>query len=250
MMGGKHLLNLRDQTRKAQLTDPPDEPRRSVRATKGQHTKMDLDSPAETKKRGKKGKKQAAAEEEEEETIRCVCGVTTTDEDSGEAWIACDKCGVWQHNICVGVSTYEDEIPQNYMCEECDPKFHKALLDAIARGEKPWEENQRKWEAKQREEEAAKKKGKKGKGKRLSEPKSEVTNGKANSPSTPVPEAKKGTPASKGKRKELGDGPKKESAKVVPPTRSISNILTLSGIKDCKGLRNTSATIAPIRPSC
>jgi len=179
---------------------------------------MDLDQPAETKKRGKKGKKQAAAEEDEEEIIRCVCGAVTTEDDNGEAWIACDNCGVWQHNVCVGVSPFEDETPEKYLCEQCDVVFHKVLLDGIKRGEKPWEDRQRAHEIKQREEEEATKKGKgkKGKGnKRLSDQKSDLshaTNGKAKSPSTPVPEAKKGTPArGSGKRK---DPPEKESAKV------------------------------------
>ena len=26
-----------------------------------------------------------------------------------------------------------------YLCEQCDPKAHKPLLDAISRGERPWE---------------------------------------------------------------------------------------------------------------
>lgn len=180
------------------LTYSADEPRRSVRATKGQHTKMDLlDQPADMKKKTKKGgKKQAAQDDGDEvEVIRCICGVRATSDDDDEPWIACDKCHVWQHNICVGVSTFDDELPENYMCEECDPVFHKPLLDGIKRGEKLWEENRRAFEqAQQEEEDASKKKGKKGKGKRTSDPKSEMSqtsNGKAKSPSTPVPEAKK-----------------------------------------------------------
>jgi hypothetical protein len=181
---------------------------------------MDLpDTPTEGKKKGgKRGKKQAA--QEEEEVIRCVCGVRTTDEDSGEAWIACDNCGVWQHNVCVGVSTYDEDLPENYMCEECDPVFHKPLLDAIARGEEPWEDRKLEHQKLEEEKEPSKKKGKKGKAKRLSDPKSEpsqVANGKAKSPSTPVPEVKKkDTPAKGGssKRKVRDESHDKESAKV------------------------------------
>jgi hypothetical protein len=161
-----------------------------------------LDQLAEMKKKGaKKGSKKQVAQEEEDgdevEVIRCICGALETSDDDDEPWIACDKCHVWQHNICVGVSTFDDEVPENYMCEQCDPVFHKPLLDAISRGEKPWEDNRRAFEQRKREEEeeeASKKKGKKGKGKRTSDPKSDlsqVSNGKAKSPSTPVPEPKK-----------------------------------------------------------
>jgi PHD-finger len=200
-----------------------DEPRRSVRATKGQHTKMDLlDQQTDIKKKTtKKGSKKQAAQEDgdEVEVIRCICGARATSPDDGEPWIACDKCHVWQHNICVGVSTFEDELPENYMCEECDQVYHKPLLDAITRGEKPWEDNRRVFKQRQQEEEdASKKKGKKGKGKRTSDPKSELSqasNGKAKSPSTPAPEAKKEkkepTRAGNSKRKSTYDA---ESSKV------------------------------------
>lgn len=105
--------------------------------------------PVETKKRsgGKKNAKEPVEEEEEDEVIRCVCGVDESgeeDPDGVNPWIACDKCGVWQHNICVGISTFDEDIPESYMCEECDPSAHKELLSAIARGQKPWEARRRK----------------------------------------------------------------------------------------------------------
>jgi hypothetical protein len=200
-----------------------DEPRRSGRPTKGQHTKMDLlDQPAEVKKKGgKKGKKQAAQEEEEEEVevIRCVCGATATaGDDDPEPWIACDNCGVWQHNVCVGIPTYEDEIPDKYLCEQCGPEQHQELLASMQRGEKIWEDRRQAYEKKQaQEEEASKKKGKKGK-KRNSDPIS-ASNGKAESPSVPASETKKErkeTPVRTGstKRKTRDESHEKESAKV------------------------------------
>ncbi|RFU35594.1 hypothetical protein B7463_g745, partial [Scytalidium lignicola] len=169
-----------------------DEPRRSVRATKGQHTKsLDvLDQPIEApKKRGKKASKKAAAEEAEVEVIRCVCGATETGDDDGEAWIACDNCGVWQHNICVGVSPFEEDTPEHYLCEQCAPEAHKELLSATARGEKLWEERRKTYEREQAEEKASKKGGKKGKAKRTSDPKSDITatNGKTASPAPSTP---------------------------------------------------------------
>lgn len=198
-----------------------DEPRRSGRPTKGQHTKMDLlDQPTETKKKGgKKGKKQAAHEEEEVEVIRCVCGATATaGEDDPEPWIACDNCGVWQHNVCVGIPTYDDEIPDNYLCEQCGPDQHQELLASIQRGERIWEERRREYERMQaQEEEASKKKGKKGK-KRASDPIS-GSNGKANSPSVAVSDIKrerKETPVrtASTKRKVRDESHEKESTKV------------------------------------
>jgi len=123
-----------------------DEPRRSGRATKGQHTKdrdanEDTPVPA-TKKKGKgKGSKakqvEEEVEEEAEEIIRCVCGQYEEEEDVPRAMICCDNCSAWQHNGCMGLA--EDYEPETYFCEQCKPETHKDLLAAIARGEKPWE---------------------------------------------------------------------------------------------------------------
>lgn len=192
------------------------EPRRSVRATKGQHTKsFDELEPATAPKRRqtKKTKKAKEAEQEqeqeedqEEEIIRCVCGATEQDEDSGEAWIACETCGAWQHNVCVGVSSYDDEIPEHYWCEQCRPQDHKVLLDGMAKGEKPWEARR-----KSHEEEAEKKKKKgsrKSKSKRTSDPKEELEkSANAKAKASPAPDAtkEKKEPAKSAKRKSRED---------------------------------------------
>ncbi|XP_071965480.1 uncharacterized protein [Antedon mediterranea] len=63
-----------------------------------------------SKEDGKKNSK----EEEEEEVIRCLCGLLN---DEG-LMIQCDKCMVWQHYDCIGLS-YE---PENYVCELCKPR--------------------------------------------------------------------------------------------------------------------------------
>ncbi|KAM0250506.1 hypothetical protein ACHAQJ_008597 [Trichoderma viride] len=173
------------------------EPRRSVRATKGQHTKAfdELEPPApkrrQTKKNSNNNKKAQVQEKEQsqdpEEVIRCVCGATEQDEDSGEAWISCETCFVWQHNVCVGVSSYEDEIPDNYWCEECKPENHKELLDAIARGEKLWEERRK---AHEEETERKKKRGGRKRGKRSSDPREDVEkDAAAQAKASPTPDA-------------------------------------------------------------
>jgi hypothetical protein len=174
------------------MSDP--EPRRSVRATKGQHKALEqLDqTPEAPKKRGKKGKKAAAAEPEESEveTIRCICGATDQEADQGdEPWIACDVCGAWQHNICMGLSQFVEDLPKKYFCEQCRPDDHKDLLAAIARGEKPWETWRKAYEdekEKKKKEKGPKKAGRKRRG---SDPKEEVPKAQK-AKSSPMPEPK------------------------------------------------------------
>ena len=194
-----------------------DEPRRSVRATKGQHTKtsdlLDQSSPTPTtgkKKITKKSSKKAAKKDDDEEVeiIRCVCGAIETSDEDTEPWIACDECECWQHNICVGISRFGDEAPEHYLCEKHDPSFplHKELLDGLKKGRKVWEERRRKVEQEIADEEAEKaghkKKSKKPQAKRASDLSeiSHATNGKAKSPSVPVSE-KKGSVARSGSTK-------------------------------------------------
>ena len=47
-------------------------------------------------------------------------------EDVGNFFIQCDKCHVWQHGGCVGL-TDESMSPDNYYCEECRPDYHKII---------------------------------------------------------------------------------------------------------------------------
>ncbi|KAL2257262.1 hypothetical protein VTK26DRAFT_417 [Humicola hyalothermophila] len=195
------------------MSDP--EPRRSVRATKGQHKALEqLDQPIEVPKRrggGKKGRKAAPEPEEpEEEIIRCVCGATEQDEDSGEPWIACDQCGAWQHNICMGMSQYSEDLPKEYFCEICRPENHKELLSGIENGERPWEARRKAYE----EEKAEKKKRgpKKGK-KRTSDLKEDASQKSKQSP-PPSAENKKEPKGAGQKRKNADGAPEKESKKI------------------------------------
>ncbi|KAI1338930.1 hypothetical protein F5Y15DRAFT_102183 [Xylariaceae sp. FL0016] len=191
------------------------EPRRSVRATKGQHTKAfdQLENGPEPKRRQTKkntkkaSEKEAEAEAEgeaddDEEIIRCICGATTQDDDdANEPWIACDKCGAWQHNVCVGMSVFTEDLTKDYFCEQCAPEDHKQTLEMMKKGEKPWEDRRRKYE-----DEKKRKKGKKGKGKRASDPKDRASPSasSAKAKASPAPDVKKEEPpesATKGKRK-------------------------------------------------
>ncbi|KAH8704907.1 transcription factor S-II, central domain-containing protein [Talaromyces proteolyticus] len=177
-----------------------DEPRRSGRATKGQHKNLELVQDVPSKKSRKtqprdRNSKQSAEptpgpsdeeeEEEEEELIRCICGEYEEEEDIERDMICCDRCSAWQHNDCMGLTFAKGSEPEEYYCEQCKPEDHKDLLEKMARGEKPWEEAARRRQQEIEEKKAAKrKKGKKGKkgGSRPSDVKSQ-----ASGPSTPAP---------------------------------------------------------------
>ena len=199
---GNHSMN------NDMLTGNADEPRRSGRATKGQHKNLELpDTPAK-KGKGKgqkdKGSKASAeptpgpSEGEEEEIIRCICGEYEEEEDVERDMICCDNCLAWQHNDCMGLTFAKGSEPDKYFCEQCKPENHKALLEKIAKGEKPWEHV-----AERRRQEAEEKKSKKKKGKKSSSRKSQ---GKADS----------GTPARAGTSATPGPG------QSPPPAASAS----------------------------
>jgi len=243
------MPSLRRSTRRGQqLTNkpPPDpEPRRSVRATKGQHKALEqLDQPLEAPKRrggSKKGKKSAPEPEEpEEEVIRCVCGATEQDEDSGEPWIACDQCGAWQHNICMGMSQYSEDLPKEYFCELCRPENHEELLSGIERGEKPWEARRKAYEEEKAEK---KKKGpKKGK-KRTSDLKEDASQKSKQSP-PPPPEPKKDIKGGGTKRKN-GEGPQEKESKVSTMLCSCDGSVTNAASQKMRKVNETQSVPIP-----
>ncbi|MBE3110824.1 MAG: hypothetical protein IMZ46_09995 [Acidobacteria bacterium] len=232
---------------------PPElEPRRSVRATKGQHTKPfeQFDHPDAPKRRGssKRGSSSKKAtptptadvkeeeqenENEDDEHIRCVCGADEQDEDSGEAWIACDTCGAWQHNVCMGMSVFTEDVPDMYYCELCKPEMHTELLEGIARGERPWEARRATHDA---EGGRKKKRGRKGgRGKRVSDHKDkekdkdkEVTPSVASKtpPASEVKKDKKEPAKQTGKRKSRDESQDMESQVRTPRTSITLHVLT------------------------
>ncbi|KIS68158.1 uncharacterized protein UMAG_15082 [Mycosarcoma maydis] len=54
--------------------------------------------------------------DEEAGVIRCICGC---DDDDGFT-IQCDRCLVWQHCACFGMS--QASVPEEYLCEQCEPR--------------------------------------------------------------------------------------------------------------------------------
>jgi hypothetical protein len=204
-----------------------DEPRRSGRATKGQHTKDrdgTEDAPA-TKKKGKgKGSKGKVVEEEVEEVeeeaeeiIRCVCGKYEEEEDVPRAMICCDSCSAWQHNGCMGLP--EDYEADNYFCEQCKPETHKELVAAIARGEKPWEASA---DAKKADKGKKKggRKGRKSGGTRASETAAPVASQEPEEP-TPQPTPQPTPVAVTGQKRKLEESPAAPEIKVCYPVEVV-----------------------------
>ncbi|KAK8056322.1 hypothetical protein PG993_001549 [Apiospora rasikravindrae] len=61
-------------------------------------------------------------EDEEEWTFDCVCGMYGQVDD-GTHSIACEKCNVWQHSKCAGVSKKEaDRADFHFTCDACKNK--------------------------------------------------------------------------------------------------------------------------------
>ncbi|KAL8736759.1 MAG: hypothetical protein Q9166_000125 [cf. Caloplaca sp. 2 TL-2023] len=161
-----------------------DNVRKSSRATKGQHRKSfePADTPTSKprgKGKGSKAAKQASstppADEDEESIIRCICGYVEEDEDDDRKMICCDSCLAWQHNECMEMSLNDNELPEQYFCEQCRPDSHQALLERVERGERPWEERGKQRQLEEKENKARKRKGgKKGKKGRPSTVKAEI----------------------------------------------------------------------------
>ncbi|CAD6500534.1 BgTH12-06244, partial [Blumeria graminis f. sp. triticale] len=196
-----------------------EENRRSARATKGQTAKTDSTKPpSDSKKKSKSGKKAVVVvQEEPAEIIRCVCGAVETGDDDKDPWIACDSCDAWQHNICMGISSYGEDVPDQYFCEQCRPQDHKELLAGIKRGQKLWEERRKIYEQEQAEsqieEPSTKKRGKK-KVKKPNEPNPDTTvNGKAASATPTTVEKKLVSKNNNAKRKIRDEVQDNEDAK-------------------------------------
>lgn len=217
------------------------EPRRSVRSTKGQHKALDsLDQPLEPKRRGgkKASKKQAEPEpvdeEDEEEVIRCVCGATSQEtDDPDDPWIACDECHVWQHNVCVGMSVFDEDLEEiEYYCELCKPEAHKELLEGRAKGINVWETRREQYMAQKAAEQQKKKIPKRGK-KRQSEIPDDARSSHAKSSASPAPEKK--SKSATAKRKDLHD------TADVPPTKVC---FFVNSMTDWRTLRSLAAAVS------
>lgn len=60
-------------------------------------------------------------------TVDCICGAK---DDDGERMMACDKCGVWHHTRCAGISDCE-AVPVKFVCVNCGGPT-SAVVGAVA----------------------------------------------------------------------------------------------------------------------
>ncbi|TPX46525.1 hypothetical protein SeMB42_g03651 [Synchytrium endobioticum] len=65
---------------------------------------------------GNNGTAESQIVDEDEGEIRCICGYV---DDDGYT-IQCERCMVWQHMACVGITA--DTVPDTYLCERCYPR--------------------------------------------------------------------------------------------------------------------------------
>ena len=140
----------------SQATEPVIQPRRSRRNGVEETPKESA-----TVKKDEEEENGADDEALEEEVTRCICGsaeypgpgevlrgmvkgerelkslieqgralnITATEalgDELGSFFVCCDKCSVWQHGGCVGL-TNEDTLPDEYYCELCKPELHKII---------------------------------------------------------------------------------------------------------------------------
>ncbi|TKA41678.1 hypothetical protein B0A55_13697, partial [Friedmanniomyces simplex] len=99
--------------------------------------------PAKANK-SKSKKSQEGDADEDDGYVRCICGDGNDPRDK-RPFIGCEACLAWQHNICMGMPVDEEDIPDHYLCEECEPKEHSETLAALAKGEAIWEVRAAKW---------------------------------------------------------------------------------------------------------
>lgn len=66
-------------------------------------------------------------DDEDQGITRCVCGSSEDGPDAGEFMVQCEMCKVWQHGLCMGYNS-EDQLDEDYYCEECKPELHVQLL--------------------------------------------------------------------------------------------------------------------------
>lgn len=176
---------------------------------------------------------EATQEDEGDAIIRCICGYVEEDEDDERKMIICDKCEAWQHNECMEISLDDNELPDQYFCEQCRPDLHRELLDKVANGVRPWEElaRQREFEEERERERKRKKKGKKpgrpSNVKPIPQPAPEAehepakSNGVPDTPSTALPPAVPTEPATPIEAPQKRKLPDESPSEVKSPSQQV-----------------------------
>ncbi|KAF9869813.1 PHD-finger domain-containing protein [Colletotrichum karsti] len=96
------------------------------RSTSGRASERRLQAEIEKNKRALR---ELDDEDEEDDWIfDCICGVYGQVDD-GTHSIACEKCNVWQHSKCVGISETEAERPEfHFVCQTCRRREEEAAV--------------------------------------------------------------------------------------------------------------------------
>ncbi|KAL8736168.1 MAG: hypothetical protein Q9166_000323 [cf. Caloplaca sp. 2 TL-2023] len=81
----------------------------------------------------KRKKELAALAEEDTWTFDCAkCGVHGDNLDDGTHSLACEKCNVWQHSACLGISQAEAEKDDfHFVCQDCKRRAEDAAKPKI-----------------------------------------------------------------------------------------------------------------------
>ncbi|KAL8847719.1 MAG: hypothetical protein Q9221_007239 [Calogaya cf. arnoldii] len=81
----------------------------------------------------KRKKELAALDEEGTWTFDCAkCGVHGENLDDGTHSVACEKCSVWQHSACLGISQAEAEKDDfHFICQDCKRRAEDAAKPKI-----------------------------------------------------------------------------------------------------------------------
>lgn len=128
------------------------QPRRSSRSTKGQHSRFAqqeaeaaLASPAKKRKVRQPGAAtdtkfneaavSATHSEEDSGTVSCACGLVR--ENNQEMMAQCEKCFKWQHVKCLFGTGNEELLPENYECHECRPELYPKLHEQKSKKSEP-----------------------------------------------------------------------------------------------------------------
>ncbi|KAK4506342.1 hypothetical protein PRZ48_000072 [Zasmidium cellare] len=233
-----------------------EEPRRSGRATKGQHKNASSSpapnpKPAKAAPKSKAPKKSAEPEpqdDDDEEVIRCICG--NSNPKDKRAFIGCDACTVWQHNVCMGIPDEEEDVPDHYFCEECRPEEHEETIQALQRGEKIWETRNKLYQNEKKMSKSRKSKGKQGEEYRPAWLKKDIAPQPPADPApTPAP-ATNGKQESNNKRKREEEPAPESEAKPAPeekPTRAgRQDKRRKSSPAESKVVMDTDTALVPI----
>jgi hypothetical protein len=110
------------RTPKPFISPPTSAPKTSGRGRKKKEPDVEVEKKMPKKKANESHNENDLGEREGVDYVtRCLCEMKHNDPNM----IACDKCGVWQHMSCMGVSLSSASKNAEYFCEQCKPRALK-----------------------------------------------------------------------------------------------------------------------------